>query len=199
MQARDRTFTESARRDQIVAAAVETIAELGYAKASFSQIAKRAGLSSTGLISYHFANKKDLVEQVVVSLYRRIHEFMAERVDDQPNARAALRAYIEATITFAGAHRVQMKALLDIFSSGALDYDASAERTAVSPLEQILTWGQDTGEFRRFDVRVMATSIQRSVEGPTFLLAADSQLDLTSYTSELVTLFDLGTRATDQR
>lgn len=193
MQANARTFTESARRDQIVEAAIETIAELGYAKASFTQIARRAGLSSTGLISYHFAGKQELVGQVVASLYRRIHAFMAERLDDQPNARAALRAYIEGNIAFAGTHRVQMAALLDIFISGALDYDAPAEHTAVSPLERILRWGQDTGEFRRFDVRVMATSIQRSVEGPTFLLAGEPGLDLESYTSELVTLFELAT------
>ena len=50
-------FTEHARRAQIVGAAVETIADLGYGQASFAQIARRAGPSSTGLISYHFAHK----------------------------------------------------------------------------------------------------------------------------------------------
>lgn len=34
------------------------IAELGYAQASFARIAGRAGLSSTRLISYHFAGKR---------------------------------------------------------------------------------------------------------------------------------------------
>jgi AcrR family transcriptional regulator len=54
---RGRTFTEEARRTQIVTAAIETIAELGYAQTSFTQIAKRAGLSGTSLISYHFTGK----------------------------------------------------------------------------------------------------------------------------------------------
>jgi AcrR family transcriptional regulator len=36
---RGRTFTEEARRTQIVTAAIETIAELGYAQTSFTQIA----------------------------------------------------------------------------------------------------------------------------------------------------------------
>lgn len=194
MQARTRTFTESGRRSQIVAAAVETIAELGYAKASFTQIAKRAGLSSTGLISYYFAGKKELVEQVVAVLYQQIGEFMAARLNDQPSARAALRAYIDGNIEFAATHRTQMTALLDIFVSGTLNYDTAMERAAVSPLERILRWGQDTGEFRRFDVRVMATSIRRSVEGPTFLLAGEPALDLDSYSAELVGLFDRATR-----
>lgn len=195
MQATPRTFTEAGRREQIVTAAIDVIAELGYSKASFARIAERAGLSSTSLISYHFANKQELVEQLVVTVHRRIREFVAVRVDGRPTPTAALRAYIESAVEFAGTHRTQMAALLDIFTSGALDHDASTERAAVSPLEQVLQWGQDTGEFRAFDVRVVATSIQRSVEGPAFLLAGEPALDLESYTRELVTLFELATRA----
>jgi AcrR family transcriptional regulator len=40
-----RSFIEEARRGQIVAATIATIAEIGYAKASFVQIARRAGIS----------------------------------------------------------------------------------------------------------------------------------------------------------
>jgi Bacterial regulatory proteins, tetR family len=47
----ERTFIEAARRNQIVAAAIDTIAEVGYARASFARIAARAGISP-GLISY---------------------------------------------------------------------------------------------------------------------------------------------------
>lgn len=192
MQAR--TFTEASRRTQIVGAAIETIAEEGYAHASFAKIAKRAGLSSTGLISYHFANKRELVEQVVVTVYSELREFMTERLEGQPTATAALHTYIESNVSFSATHQRQMQAMLNIFISGDLDYDEKAERQALSPLEQILQQGQDSGEFRDFNVRVMATSIQRSVEGPTFLLAGESGLDTGAYADELVTLFDLATR-----
>ncbi|MBK1787648.1 TetR/AcrR family transcriptional regulator [Prauserella cavernicola] len=194
MQAK--TFTESARRAQIVAAAIETIAEEGYAKASFTKIAARAGLSSTGLISYHFANKRELVEQVVTAVYSELGRALTERVDAQSSASAALRAYIESNVEFASAHALQMRALLNIFISGDLDYDEDSERDVVSPVERILRWGQDTGEFRDFNVRVMATTIQRSVEGPTFLLARDPDLDTTEYAAELVRLFELATGST---
>ncbi|TDC06099.1 TetR/AcrR family transcriptional regulator [Nonomuraea longispora] len=192
---RGRTFTESARRAQIVAATIETIAELGYARASFAQIAKRAGLSSTGLISYHFASKNELVKQAVIQIYGEITAFMTERLADQPTATEALRAYIEGNVEFSGAHRVEMKALLDIFINGGIDYGEPKERAALSPVEQILHWGQQTGEFREFDVQVMATSLQRSVEGPNFLLAGDTALDLRAYARELVSLFERATRA----
>ncbi len=192
MQAR--TFTETSRRTQIVAAAIETIAVEGYARASFAKIAERAGLSSTGLISYHFASKRDLVEQVVGTVYAQLGEYMAGQLAGHSSAAAALRAYIAANIRFAATHHTQMQALMNIFVSGDLDYDEESDRTATAPIEQLLTWGQQSGEFRDFDVRVMAISLQRSVEGPSFLLAREPDLDLDAYIQELVTLFDLATR-----
>ena len=192
MQAR--TFVETSRRAQIVAAAIETIAAEGYAHASFAKIAKRAGLSSTGLISYHFASKRELVEQVVTRVYSQLREFMTERLDGQPTATAALRTYIESNVEFSATHPTQMQALLHIFVSGDLDYDQNVERETVSAIERILRWGQAGDEFRDFNVRVMATSIQRCVEGPTFLLAGEPGLDVDAYADELATLFDLATR-----
>ena len=188
-----RTVTELARRAQIVEAAIETIAELGYPRVSFAQIAKRAGLSSTGLISYHFAGKRELMAQVVERIYGEIGAFMTERMKDQPTAREALCAYIEGNVEFTGTHGTRMKALLDIFINGDLHYDADSEQIALSPLEEILRWGQATGEFRDFDVTVMATTLRRAVEGPAFLLTANPGLDLKSYARELVTLFDRAT------
>jgi AcrR family transcriptional regulator len=190
-----RTFTENARRAQIVQSAIETIAELGYARASFAQIARRAGLSSTGLISYHFAGKRELVEQVIAAVYAEIRAFATERMPaPDANAAARLRAYIEGNVEFIGAHRPQMKALLAIFLSGELDYDAHTDQQASAPVEAILRAGQQSGEFRVFDPRVMATVIQRAVDGLPFVLEATPDLDLDSYAAELVTLFDLATR-----
>ncbi|WP_207899058.1 TetR/AcrR family transcriptional regulator [Amycolatopsis pittospori] len=194
MQAKAKSFTESARRAQIVAAAIETIAELGYGRASFAQIAKQAKLSSTGLISYHFANKEELVRTILEDVFGEIGAFMAERMSSPESASAALRTYIEANLEFAAAQPIRMRALLAIFVGGALDYDPASEQRALEPVERILRWGQESGEFREFDVRVMATTIRRSVEGPVFLLAGPSELDLTAYAEELVTLFDLATR-----
>ena len=94
------TLTEQARRAQIIAAAIETIAELGYTRASFAQIAKRAGLSSTGLISYHFTTKKDLDWEIVKEIFGRLTHHMSEAMADVPNPQAALVAYIEGLIGF---------------------------------------------------------------------------------------------------
>ncbi len=190
-----RTFTEQARRAQITAAAIATIAEAGYRDASFARIARRAGLSSTGLISYHFAGRDELIAEVAAKVIGDISAFMSARLDGVDDPAAALRAYIEGTIEFIGTHRAEMKALLEIFLNGGLPYDAAAGQAAVSPIAGILRAGQQAGQFRAFDPRIMATVIQQAVDGLPFLLAADLDLDLDAYAAEVVTTFGLATRA----
>jgi TetR/AcrR family transcriptional regulator, fatty acid metabolism regulator protein len=59
-----RVLVMSRSRSNIAATAIDTIAEVGYAGASFARIAEKLGISR-GLISYHFAGKDDLMRQVV--------------------------------------------------------------------------------------------------------------------------------------
>jgi AcrR family transcriptional regulator len=189
-----RTFTETARRTQIVAAAIETIAEFGYARASFTQIAKGAGLSSTGLISYHFEGKEELIAEVVREVVGSIGRFMAERMRGAGHPRAALHAYIEGNCAFVAEHQTEMRALLEIFLNGGFAYGSAEERAALAPLEEILLAGQRAGEFRDFDVKVMGTLIQRAIDGLPFLLVNEPALDCAAYASEVVTAFDLATQ-----
>ncbi len=191
------TITEIARRAQIVEAAIATIAVIGYAKASFSQIAKTADLSSTGLISYHFASKQDLNVAIVEEVIGTMSAFMHERMQmvSTSTPQGALVAYIEGTIAFMQAKPAYMQALLGIFTHGGFSYEGEDEQAAISPLEGILRGGQDAGVFRAFDVRVMATTIQRAIDGIPMALAADPSLDLDVYARELVELFTLATQA----
>lgn len=190
-----RTFTEEARRAQIVAAAIDTIAEVGYGKASYAQIARRAGLSSTGLISYHFAGKSDLMAQVAGQTYEAMGKHMASRMAGVTTNAAALEAYIRGVVEFVAEHRREMKALLEIFLNGGIEYTPGTELVTLSPVEEMLRAGQAAGEFREFDVRVMAAVIQRAVDGVPFLLETHPDLDLGAYAGELVTTFTLATRS----
>src|SRR5215470_5894385 len=120
---RARTFTESGRRAQIVTAAIEVIADVGFAKASFSRIAKHAGLSSTGMISYHFAGKDDLL--------------------------AACVAEIESNVALVGEHPAAVRALIDIVRNTASASAAVNGRLAL--FEEHFRTGQAAGVFRPFD------------------------------------------------
>ena len=69
------TFIEAARRTQIVMCAIETLAEVGFQRASLAEIAKHAGISKS-VISYYFASKDDLIAQVVTAVYETARAVM---------------------------------------------------------------------------------------------------------------------------
>lgn len=177
-----------------MAAAIETIADLGYANASFAQIARRAGLSSTGLISYHFDGKGDLMTQVAQDVFGSIAQHMAERMAGVTSATQALETYVRGNVQFIAEHRRQMKAVLEIFMNGGVPYEPGTELVVLSPVEEILRGGQQAGEFRDFDPQVLATIIQRSIDGLPFMLETRPDLDLDAYADELATTFALATR-----
>src|ERR1700691_4156846 len=91
----NRTFVTKARRAQIVEAAIDTVAEVGYANASLARIAVRLGITK-GVISYHFAGKDDLIAEIVTQVLQQARAYMQPRVEAQTTGPEMLRAYIES-------------------------------------------------------------------------------------------------------
>ncbi len=194
-----RSFIEEARRAQIIDCAIDVIAEQGFAQASLSQIAKRAGISA-GVISYHFAGKDDLIREVAAHVFTKGAAFIGPRVNGQPAAPDALRAFIVASVDYVAARPAYTRAIMNIIRAGRGEtgqprYDAALEAPRRDGFQQILRWGQDTGEFRAFDVAIMARTIIEAVDAVPPQLAVQPDLDMAAYGQELATLFDLATRA----
>ncbi|WP_431902583.1 TetR/AcrR family transcriptional regulator [Nonomuraea sp. bgisy101] len=194
------SVTSSARRRQIVTAAIQTIAELGYHHASFARIAERAELSSTRMISYHFDGKDELIGQALSTIYADLAAFMTARVGAQTTPVAALDTYIRSLVEYIGDHRAEMRAATEIFlnfrpEGGTAAREAATDLSALAHIERLLSWGQDTGAFRPFSTRVMAMAIQRALDGLPFLLEADPDADLAEYAEELAELFARATWA----
>jgi AcrR family transcriptional regulator len=169
MQAR--TFTESARRAQIVTAAIEVIAEAGYARASFSRIAKHAGLSSTGMISYHFAGKDDLLTACVAEIEQVTDAFMQSRIAAADGHVAVLRAYVEANVDLVGVHPAAVRALIDIVRNVPAQRTGVNQRLAV--FEEHFRSGQAAGAFRPFDTRTVTLALTSGLDAVVVTAAAD--------------------------
>ena len=167
---RARTFTESGRRAQIVTAAIEVIAEVGFAKASFSRIAKHAGLSSTGMISYHFAGKDDLLAACVAEIEEVTGAFMGPRIDAAEGHVAQLRAYVESNVALVGEHPAAVRALIDIVKNGAAQSAAVNGRLAL--FEEHFRTGQAAGVFRPFDTRTVAIAFTSGLDAVVVTAAA---------------------------
>jgi len=195
-----RSFTAAARRAQIVDAAIETIAELGLNQASFARIAERAGLSSTRLISYHFAGKDDLMEAVVDEVFSTAGQYIAPFVLDESTPAAKLRGFIRGSARFYTEYRRHVVAVRDVWANfrrpdGTQRFGLEAHEPEFEVVSQILREGQVRGEFREFDPRVVAITLRHALDGLAILVATTSDLDVEAYTNELVVLFDRATRA----
>jgi AcrR family transcriptional regulator len=195
----NRSFAETARRAQIVNCAIDAIAEMGFANASIDQIAKRAGVSK-GVITYHFPNKEGIVNAVVEKWLAEIRDYMLPRIEAETTWAGRLRAYIESQLEFMDAHRKAAVAILEIAMSARradgsliIGPELRSQRSAVLE-EELLRAGQRSGEFRRFNTRVMAWTIDHACDCVSLLLAGEPNLDIKLHAKELATIFALATQ-----
>lgn len=194
-----RSITSEARREQIVRAAIDTIAELGYAQASFARITERAGLSSPRMISYHFAGKDDLIRQIVHDVFAAGAAFIHERTEHESTSAGRLRAYLEANLRFLRDNPRDLLALTEIgphlrTESGEHHTAIGTQEFSVHSLEAMLDAGIRSGEFRRFEPRAMAVLIRSAVDAAAQRLRDEPGFDFDGYTREVVTTFDRATR-----
>jgi TetR/AcrR family transcriptional regulator, fatty acid metabolism regulator protein len=198
-QETSRTFTETARRAQIVAAAIDTIAELGYGQASLARIAETAG-TSKGVILYHFGGKDELIRELVAELVARGVAYMSPRIEAEPTGAGKLRAYIESNLAFMRENRNHVVAIVEIVlnaraADGSRLYDFAVQDAGVAALQQLLAYFQGTGEFRAgFDPHVMAMAIRAAVNAVPAQLARDPALDIGHHAHELADLFHIATQ-----
>ncbi|HET9104795.1 MAG TPA: TetR/AcrR family transcriptional regulator [Solirubrobacteraceae bacterium] len=194
----ERTFIETARRAQIVAAAIDTIAEVGYAQATLGRIAERIGISR-GLISYHFAGKDELVAQVVSDVVDQAKEDMWPPIFAATTGSEVLRAYIESSLAFTREHPNHKMALLEItrnsLSPDGPRFDGDAHEEAVRNLEDLLAHFQAAGQLRAdLNPRATAIAIRAAIDAAGARLTFDKNLDIEEYARDIANLFDLGTR-----
>jgi AcrR family transcriptional regulator len=195
---RDRTFVTQARRAQIVEAAIDTVAEVGYANASLSRIAARLGISK-GVISYHFAGKDDLIAEIVTQVLQQARAYMQPRIEAQTTGPGMLRAYIESNFEFIRDNPDQLRAIVEIVRAtfaGARSPFGGNRDGAIHPLAELLTRFQADGDFRAdFDPTAMAMAIRAVIDvAPSRL--TDPQFDIDKYADEAVTIFHRATCVT---
>ncbi|KNB52576.1 TetR/AcrR family transcriptional regulator [Streptomyces caatingaensis] len=198
-----RTFIEEARRAQIVAAAIEVIAEFGYAKATFGRIARRAGLSSTGVISYHFAGKDDLMREVVAEVMRVADGYMRPRVEAETTSSGRLRAFIESNLALLEEFPRHLPAMVEVLSNvagrcqgePAREFAEAMEKATAAQIEGV-RHAQKAGDFREFDAETMVIAIRGAIDALVVRAARDPGFDAAVRGRELAEIFDRATRRT---
>ncbi len=91
-----RTMSRDARRQQLIEATIETLAERGFSRTTLTAVARTAGLSH-GLVLFHFETKEKLLAETLAYLgegYRA--NWTAALAAAGPDAAQQLNALIEA-------------------------------------------------------------------------------------------------------
>jgi AcrR family transcriptional regulator len=185
------TLIEEVRRKQVIETAIQAIASRGFAQTTLSDIAKMAGVS-TGVITYHFKNKDELLEQCVRTLFEAPNTFVTGRVDMQRSYTEKLRVYIESNVEFMLKNRNHSIAMVQSF--GALNAEeekyriSSRQHTRIrNYLIRIVEGGKKHGEFRDVPSATIAQLVLGALEGIMVQWAlSEKHVDLPLYAEQLV-------------
>lgn len=184
----------------MVQAAIDTIAEVGFARASLARICERIGISK-GLIGYHFAGKDELIREVVSEIIEQGKAYMIPRILAERPGCDMLRAYIQSNLGFMREHRNYMVTLSEIARNGLTAdgkqrfYGEADMAGFARELEDLLARSQAGRGLRpEFDPHFAAIAIRAAIDAAARRLAQDPRFDIDSYARQIADMFDLATR-----
>ncbi|MFE1175342.1 TetR/AcrR family transcriptional regulator [Streptomyces sp. NPDC058773] len=183
------TFTESARRQQLIDATIDLISTRGYPATSLSAIAERAGLSKAAVL-YHFSSKDKLTRAALEQVMEQFSAYVTERLARAAGPRDAIVAYVRAMIGYQQANHRQVRVITEML----LDDDGGTRlKTPGShdthgrwqALADLLTEGQRAGVLREFNPQTVALAIGGAIDGVIAHWLAHPDLDLDAAAGEL--------------
>ncbi|WNV84680.1 helix-turn-helix domain-containing protein [Umezawaea sp. Da 62-37] len=191
---------EDQRRGQIVAAAIAELADRGYADASLTRIAERAGISK-GLLWHYFAGKDDLMRSTVTTTVTTIGNRIAGELDLTAPVPDIIRAALHHAAALHLTHRAELTALDHIVhnlrhTDGTRQLTLDFYEETHQGQESLFRRGQAEGTLRAFDTRVMAITYQGAIDVMLACLENDPDIDPHDYADKLADILLGGMRAT---
>nr|WP_244168202.1 helix-turn-helix domain-containing protein [Mycobacterium paraffinicum] len=181
-----------------MAAAIEVIAEIGWAQTSIRKIADRVGVAMSAVL-YHFGTKDNLVEAIVEEMYRTALSVVVPAVDAESTAANKLAAYIRSSVGYFDVHRSHLAALTQLATTYQLADGRRFEELGLTPeLKQdlavldptaILTAGRQDQEFGDFPVASTAVALRGSVYAAVEKILSEPGFDARAYGEDLVAIF----------
>jgi TetR/AcrR family transcriptional regulator, fatty acid metabolism regulator protein len=196
-----RTFTQSARKSQLVSCTIDALAAVGYQQTTVAEVARRAGVSK-GVVTYHFAARDDLIWAVVADVFASIGEHVGTRLEGVA-PQEFVATYLGAWIDYYRSHWRHMTAIAEIWTNfrdarGRAHLGARTLEQERALVEAALSAGQAEGTLGEFSPRVVAVTMKAALDGLLAQLALEPVLDLDTYREELVQLFERATTSSGQ-
>ncbi len=170
------------RREQLFAAAVEVLAEQGFAGATADAIARRAGVSK-GLLWHYFDDRDDLLEQTARRTLRTLLDAVGAVIDLAAPAPEVIRAALHGAADLRRTHGAERRAMNEIVLNlrqpdGSLRLGLSDYDDAYAAQADIFRRGQAEGDIRPdLDPMLLAVTYQGAVDSMLGYLDAHPDAD----------------------
>lgn len=138
------------KRRRILDAAVQVFAARGFYNARVSDIAKAAGVAD-GTIYLYFKNKDDLLISLFEDRMEGIIEAFRSELGDYPQASGRLRRFIDLHLHMVADQPTLAEVLtVELRQSAKFmrEYKAPKFAEYLDLIEEVVRFGQETGEFR---------------------------------------------------
>ncbi|WP_329005648.1 TetR/AcrR family transcriptional regulator [Kribbella sp. NBC_00709] len=185
---RNLTFTEEARRAQLIDVTTELVADLGYAATSLGRIAESAGITKAGVL-YHFPSKQALVEAAHAQVLSALVDAVASAVDAAGPADAPA-AYIRSMIGHLRERPRQVRVIVEAMTSVAPLADSKARWSSVADLLSAARAAR--GRTGAVDLRSAALVIGGGIDAIVSESLSDPEYDASAAAEVLVGLVERG-------
>jgi AcrR family transcriptional regulator len=166
---RKQTFTEQARRKQILQAASELFRSQGFTNTSLDDIAKAVGVSR-GVLFYYFDGKREIGEHTVRQTLRGYSDYVRERVSRRRSPRNRLLEFVDACLDYQQAHPEVYIEYVELIGCLGDDDDKYRLNKAVNKrtremLVELIESGQADGDIAGLPARELADVLQAFIDG----------------------------------
>ena len=182
--------------------AIDAVAELGFPRTSVAEVARRAGVSK-GVVTYHFAAKDDLISAVIAHVLGSMTEYVQPRLlaaePLRSSPRSSSRPYIGTWVEYFRTHAREVIALVRIYNgfrdeSGRPNPAFDVRADEVTAVEQRPDARAGKGLPRDLLRPGHGGEPQGCLDDLLTQFAADPDLDMEAFGTELATFFERAAR-----
>lgn len=164
-----RPSVEAERREQILSATREVVAEKGFRAMRVSDVAKRSG-ASTGTVHYYFETKRDLMQAAFEWNFHASQARRTHLVDSHEDPRDRLRAFLDSYLPIDGVVVKSWYMWIELWTAALHDEDLRELNENVygewrRTVAGIIRDGQDRGHFVQGDPVLLANGLVSMVDG----------------------------------
>lgn len=200
-----RTFTETARREQITALAIELIAAHGYAGTSLARIAEAANISNAAVL-YHFGSKNAVLQSAYDAVIGALTDQVSAAVGNADSSREAIDAYVRALAGYMTAHPAHMRLIVEALMTDELGHAGDpppSQGASNLPhrwelLADLMTRAQSEGDLRSFDARTASIALGGALDAILAESLSDPGYGVDPAVDELLELFARATAPTEE-